>query len=261
MGMKFKENSKALVCGASQGIGRAIALELARSGVTVHAVARSTDKLKNLMDELKTISPLNHQYHSVDFLSPEQLQRFCEGLPSQNFQILICNAGGPKSGPLTEANTDEFIHGFQAHIVTNQKLVQAVLPSMKASGWGRIVNIISTSVKVPIPNLGVSNTIRGAVAQWSKTLSLELGPHNITVNNVLPGYTNTERLDKLSEAAAEKQGLNQEQILNGWRMATPMRRFATPQEVAWAVQFLCSEQAAFISGINLPVDGGRTGCL
>lgn len=259
--MKFKDNSKALVCGASQGIGRAIALELARAGVTVHAVSRSADKLKALIDELKEINSLNHQYHSVDFLSADQLQRFCEGIPSQNFQILVCNSGGPKSGPLTEANTEEFLHGFQSHILANHKLVQAVLPSMKYSGWGRIVNIISTSVKVPIANLGVSNTVRGAVAQWAKTLSLELGPHNITVNNVLPGYTDTERLEKLSLASAEKQGVSQEQVLQTWRMSTPLRRFATPQEVAWAVQFLCSEQAAYISGINLPVDGGRTGCL
>lgn len=259
--MKLRENSKALVCGASQGIGRAVAIELARAGVTVHAVSRSADKLKDLMDELKDINSLNHQYHSVDFLSPDQLQRFCEAIPQQSFQILICNAGGPKSGPLIDADTEEFLHGFQAHVLTNQKLVQAVLPAMKSSGWGRIVNIISTSVKVPIPNLGVSNTIRGAVAQWAKTLSLELGPHNITVNNVLPGYTETERLEKLSQTAAEKQNLSQEQILNNWRMMTPMRRFATAQEIAWAVQFLCSDQAGYISGINLPVDGGRTGCL
>lgn len=259
--MTIPQNTSALVCGASQGIGRAIAIELAQKGVRVHAVARSEDKLKNLLVELKEITNLDHQVTAVDFEDSQSLEQLLLKLKEQSLQILVCNSGGPKAGPLAEAQPEEFWSGFQAHIIANQKLVQAVIPSMKSSGWGRIINVISTSVKSPIPNLGVSNTIRGAVAQWAKTLSLELGPLNITVNNVLPGYTETERLEKLAQAAAQRLDLTKDQVMQNWKQVVPLRRFAQAQEVAWAVSFLSSQQAAYISGINLPVDGGRTSCL
>lgn len=251
----------ALVCGASQGIGRATALELAAQGIRVHALARSSDKLQSLKEELSKLSDLNHSFSSVDFGNSEQLQVLLNDISKQDFQILICNSGGPKGGPLAEAQADEFLNAFQAHVIANQKILQAILPNMKEKKWGRVVNIISTSVKMPILNLGVSNTIRGAVAQWAKTLSLELGPFNITVNNVLPGYTETERLDSLLEAAAERLSLSKESVSTTWKNAVPLKRFGQAQEVAWAVAFLCSEKANYISGINLPVDGGRTGTL
>jgi len=139
--------------------------------------------------------------------------------------------------------------------------VQAVLPGMKRAGYGRIINIISTSVKQPIPGLGVSNTIRGAVANWAKTLAGELGPFGITVNNVLPGATCTARLDALIEGKAKKAGVTVAEIGEQMKAAIPARRFAQPEELACAVAFLASPSAGYINGINLPVDGGRTSCL
>lgn len=259
--MKSNLQKSAIVCGASQGIGKQVALQLAQNQIRVLAVARNIEKLNQLKNELQNISSLDHEVISCDLSDSVQLKKLTDRIQQDQFQILICNAGGPKGGPLAEAETSELVSAFQTHVVANQKLVQSVLPAMKSLKWGRIINIISTSVKMPIVNLGVSNTIRGAVAQWSKTLSLELGPHNITVNNVLPGYTSTERLDELLKAAAQRTNKSIEAVTEGWKSKVPLQRFARPEEVAHAVSFLCSTQADYISGINLPVDGGRTGTL
>ena len=175
--------------------------------------------------------------------------------------ILICNSGGPPAGPLVNAPQEAFVSGFSNHILANQTLVQLLLPGMKDQGFGRIINIISTSVKIPIPNLGVSNTIRGAVASWSKTLANELGPFHITVNNVLPGFTATERLDSLKEAAGKRLGKTVSQVEDMWKKTIPVGRFADPSETACAVGFLASPAASYINGVSLPVDGGRTGSL
>jgi 3-oxoacyl-[acyl-carrier protein] reductase len=174
---------------------------------------------------------------------------------------LINNTGGPKGGPIVTAETSEFLAAFNQHLICNHILMQAVVPGMKAVGYGRIVNIISTSVKQPLPNLGVSNTIRGAVANWSKTLANELAPFGITVNNVLPGATNTQRLTEIAKAKAEKTGESVADILNEMGQESPMKRIAEPQEVAAAVAFLASPAASYINGINVPVDGGRTKSL
>lgn len=237
-------------------------MQLASQNIRVLAVARNLEKLKSLKKELLACSSLNHEVFSCDFSNDSEVETLTKHIAQSNsYQILICNSGGPKAGPLTEATSEDFLNGFTNHILTNQKLVQSTLPGMKESQWGRIINIISTSVKVPIANLGVSNTIRGAVAQWSKTLSLELGPQNITVNNVLPGYTATERLDELLAANAKKTNRDLSVVVKDWKSKVPMKRFGEAQEVASAVSFLCSENASYISGINLPVDGGRTGTL
>jgi 3-oxoacyl-[acyl-carrier protein] reductase len=257
----FRPQISAVVCGASQGIGKQVALQLAQNNIRVLAVARNPVKLAELKKELLTISNLEHDTISCDFSDSNQLEKLSLRLLKDSFQILVCNSGGPKSGPLAQASVEELNLGFQSHVIANQKLVQSVLPAMKQAMWGRIINIISTSVKIPIPNLGVSNTIRGAVAQWSKTLSLELGPLNITVNNVLPGYTATERLDELLKAASNSSGKSIEETTEDWKSKVPLKRFAGADEVASAVSFLCSSNADYISGINLPVDGGRTGAL
>lgn len=259
--LKFKKQISAVVCGASQGIGKAVALQLAQNNIKVLAVARNSIKLNELKKELQSLSPLDHDVFACDLSDSAQIQKLSLALLKDTYQILICNSGGPKAGPLAQASTEELMFGFQSHLIANQKLVQSVLPAMKDAQWGRIVNIISTSVKMPIPNLGVSNTIRGAVAQWSKTLSMELGPSNITVNNVLPGYTATERLDELIKAAADSSQLSIEEVSKNWQATVPLKRFARAEEVANAVSFLCSTNADYISGINLPVDGGRTGTL
>jgi 3-oxoacyl-[acyl-carrier protein] reductase len=251
---------RALVCGSSSGIGAAVALELASMGCSVTLLARDKDKLEAVRKSLPNTD--RHTAYSCDLSKSSDIQNNVEkALKDGPFQILICNAGGPPSGQLIDANEENFLTVFQMHLLANQKLVQMLVPGMKKSGYGRIVNIISTSVKAPIPGLGVSNTIRGAVANWSKTLSMELGEFGITVNNVLPGFTATPRLDLLKPMMAKKKGITMEELHAQWMECVPLKRVAEPKEVAAAVAFLASPAASYINGINIPVDGGRTQSL
>jgi len=257
------QGKHALVCGSSKGIGRAVAIEFAKLGASVTLVARSEKILKEVCMSLPSEGHQQHGYLFADFSNPEHLKKtilkFLESHPP--FNILVNNSGGPPSGEITEAKVDEFKAAFSQHLISNHILLQALLPGMKASGYGRIINIISTSVKQPIVGLGVSNSIRGAMANWSKTLAGELGPLGITVNNVLPGPTKTERLEKIFQAKASKTGRQFEEIKENCIQSIPLKRFASPEEVAYGVAFLASPAAAFITGINLPVDGGRTSSL
>jgi 3-oxoacyl-[acyl-carrier protein] reductase len=175
--------------------------------------------------------------------------------------ILVNNTGGPPPGTAHEADIAAFEQAFRLHLLAYQTLVRAVVSGMKERKHGRIINVISTSVKQPLPNLGVSNTIRGAVAQWSKTLANELGPSNITVNNVLPGATETERLASIIRNKSAKTGTSEAEAAHEMMVEVPLRRFAKPSEIAAAVAFLAGPSGSYINGINLPVDGGRTGCL
>ncbi len=250
---------RALVCGSTQGIGLACAQELARLGADVTLMARNADKLT---EAVKTLAN-DHQFHQTlcaDFTDVHSVhnaihQYLTEG---KTIHILINNTGGPAPGAANTAKLDDFVAAFSQHLLCNQTLVQAVLPGMKVSGFGRIINVISTSVKQPIPNLGVSNTVRGAVANWAKTLAGELGPFGITVNNVLPGATKTGRLEAVFANKAQKSGHSIEQVQEEEKLTIPLRRFAEPSEFANAVAFLASPAASYITGINLPVDGGRT---
>lgn len=250
---------RALVCGASQGIGEATARELATLGATVHLLARSSEKLKNIVEELPGTG---HDFTAIDFAHREQLAESVESLvKGAPIEILVCNTGGPKGGPISDAEEVEFLEAMSQHVLVNALLVKKLLPGMKTREYGRVINVISTSVKMPIPNLGVSNTIRGAVANWAKTLSLELASFGITVNNVLPGYTETPRLQSLLEGAAARTSSTFEEVSELWKKKVPAGRFGKASEVASAVAFLASPAASYINGINLPVDGGRTGCL
>jgi len=261
MTLNFSDKN-ALICGSTAGIGKAIALQLASAGASITLVARNEAKLKATQAELPQKQHQNHDYIVADFKHPDELRAKLETATSQkNYHILLNNTGGPKGGLIHEAKTEEFTTAFKMHLVCNQILVQALLPGMKAEGFGRILNIISTSVKQPIDGLGVSNTIRGAVANWSKTLANELGSYGITVNNVLPGFTATGRLDGIIANAANKRNSTEEEAANFMKSIVPAKRFATPEEVAHAAVFLASEQAGYINGINLPVDGGRTKSL
>lgn len=174
--------------------------------------------------------------------------------------IWLNNTGGPKAGPLSEASPDEMERAFRGHVMSSQVILRTLLPGMKSVGYGRIINVLSTSVKIPIANLGVSNTIRAAMANWAKTLAAELGPSGITVNNILPGYTETPRLESLASGAA-KNGKSEADVKQEWAAQIPLRRLGDPRETASAITFLASPAAAYISGVNLPVDGGRTGSL
>ena len=253
----------ALVCGASQGIGRAAAIELARLGADVTALARTADALDALVRELpRAHAAQRHGHVAVDMRDREALRRQVEAVANATPVVIhVNNTGGPPGGPAHEAAAGAYLAAFEQHLLANQALVQAVLPGMRASGYGRIVNVISTSVKEPIRNLGVSNTIRGAVASWAKTLAAELGPHGITVNNVLPGYTKTQRLAQILGDRAGASGRSIDEVAQGMLGSVPLARFAEAGEIANAIAFLASPAAAYISGINLPVDGGRTQSL
>ena len=256
------EGKRAVVCGSTQGIGNATATELAYLGASITLVARNQEKLKQAMAALDVSKGQLHNFIVVDFTQPEDLRRKLQAY-SQEFKahILINNTGGPSGGPANAAHTDEYIQAFTNHLICNQILVQNLMEGMKSEGYGRIINIISTSVKQPLNGLGVSNTIRGAVANWAKTLSNELGAFNITVNNVLPGATNTVRLKSIVENKAAKTGQTKEAVLEAMKNQVPMKRIAEAQEVANAIAFLASPAASYINGINVPVDGGRTACL
>ena len=255
-------NKNAIVCGSTQGIGKAIAVELALLGANVMLVARDESKLKNVVPGLDSSKGQKHNYIVADFTKPEELKKKVEEFTNKtSVHILINNTGGPAGGPILEAKTEEFTQAFSNHLLCNHILVQTVVGGMKKEKYGRIINIISTSVKQPIKGLGVSNTIRAAVANWSKTLAGELGPFGITVNNILPGATNTERLNTLIDARAKKSGVTPKEESQEWLKEIPAGRFADASEIAAAAAFLASPAASYINGINVPVDGGRTGCL
>jgi len=256
-------NKTALVCGASQGLGYATATELAVLGANIVLVSRSANKLTTAVANLPVNGGQQHHYIAVDLLDGAAVQQVVQQFLSnvQTIHILVNNSGGPAAGPMAETDAAELQNAFGTHLVTSHLLVQLLLPGMRKAGYGRIINILSTSVKQPINGLGISNTVRAAVANWAKTLANEIGFGGITVNNVLPGYTDTDRLAYLFDKQAETQGVTRQTVLDRVLDSIPAKRLGQPHEFGAAVAFLCSPAAAYINGINLPVDGGRTGCL
>lgn len=253
----------ALVCGGSQGIGRAAALELAQLGADVSVLARSRAALQAVVDGLpRTNTAQTHGLVVADANDPTAYAAAIANLVRDRpVQILVNNSGGPPGGPAHSAKMEEYANAFRQHLLANQTALQAVLPGMRAAGYGRVVNVISTSVKEPIENLGVSNTVRAAVASWAKTCSRELAPFGITVNNVLPGFTKTQRLTSLIAAKAKISGRSEDDIARDMLAAVPAGRFADAAEVAAVVAFLCAPAAAYVNGTSIAVDGGRTHAL
>jgi 3-oxoacyl-[acyl-carrier protein] reductase len=249
----------ALVCGASQGIGRAAAVELALLGANVTVLARHAETLSEVVEALpRTHAAQTHAFIAADVADHDILRRKVEGTAAAApIHILVNNTGGPPGGPARSASADAFTDAFQRHLLANHVLLQGVLPGMRDAGFGRVINVISTSVKEPIRNLGVSNTIRGAVASWAKTLSSELGPFGITVNNVLPGYTRTQRLEQIIADRVAASGKTAQEIEEAMLASVPAGRFASSEEIAAAIAFLASPAAGYVNGVSLAVDGGR----
>jgi 3-oxoacyl-[acyl-carrier protein] reductase len=252
----------ALVCGSSKGIGKAIAIELSLLGANITLTARNEDSLMEALKELDTSMGQKHDFILADFSKPDELKELVtHQLRDTTYQILVNNTGGPPAGNIVDATPSQFESAFRSHLICNHILATLLIPGMKHNGYGRIINIISTSVKIPIKGLGVSNTIRAAVANWSKTMANELATFGITVNNILPGSTNTDRLQEINKNKAQKSGISLEEIEKEMVKEIPMRRIGDPSEVAAAAAFLASPAASYITGINIPVDGGRTGSL
>jgi 3-oxoacyl-[acyl-carrier protein] reductase len=239
----------AVVCGASKGIGAAIAESFKAAGAQVVSVSRThNNKFDNFTCDLGDLN-------LVERASREILAKY------QKVHILVNNSGGPKGGSLLDADTRSMTSAYTQHVLASQLLAKNFVPSMKSEQYGRIINVLSTSVKTPIPNLGVSNTIRGAMNSWSKTLANELGEFGITVNNLLPGFTKTERLETLRKSVAERLKMTEDQVTEMWLESIPMHRFAEPSDLANAALYLASPLASYVTGISLTVDGGRTPSL
>lgn len=256
------EGRRALVCGGSRGIGKAIGEELASLGAEVVLLSRNEDSLRGAVKDLPTTSGQKHSYAVIDLADHANLSKAVSKILSYGpIHILVNNAGGPTPGTILEAETEAFTDAINQHLLANHLLMKLLIPVMKAQNFGRIINVISTSVREPIPGLGVSNATRAAVASWAKTLSVEVAPFGITVNNILPGFTDTERLNQIFQARAEKTGTRLENVKREMLSHVPMGRMARPEEIAAVAGFFASPAASYITGTSLCVDGGRTRAL
>ena len=256
------EGKYAIICGSTQGIGLAIAEELAQLGANCTLIARNEEKLKFAIHTLDIALRQQHNYLVADFSQPEELKKIISAhVANHPVHILINNTGGPKPGAIIDATEQDFLNAFNQHIICNQILTQAVVPLMKKDGYGRIINVISTTVRIPINNLGVSNTIRGAVACWSKTMANELGQFNITVNNILPGFIDTQRLRSLIDVTAKNKSADINDVEKDMVSTIPVKRFGDTSEIAAVAAFLASPAASYVNGVNIPVDGGKTGSI
>lgn len=252
----------ALVSGSSQGIGKAIALELASLGASCILLARNEELLQHAVSALPTSGNQSHEYHVIDFKDTVALKQLVEKITAEkDIDILINNTGGPAAGLIVDAEADAFENAFKQHLVCNHILTQHVVPAMKKNGFGRIINVISTSVRIPLNNLGVSNTIRAAVASWSKSMSNELAVFGITVNSLLPGFIATSRLDAVAAHFASQENIEKADMEEKMKSSVPAKRFGLPAEIAAVAAFLASPAASYVNGVSIPVDGGRTGTI
>lgn len=252
----------ALIGGSTQGIGLASAHELAAMGACCILISRNEEKLKAAVATLDVAKGQHHSYLVADYAHPDQVSEVVSAFVKDNtVHILINNSGGPAAGPASKAKPEDFLSAFNQHLICNHIITLLVAEGMKREGFGRIINIISTSVKIPLRDLGVSNTIRGAVASWAKTMANELGRFGITVNNVLPGATATERLSAIVTNKSAKTGKSEEDVEQEMLHEIPAGRFGKPAEIAAMVAFLASPAAAYVNGTSIPVDGGRTGSI
>jgi 3-oxoacyl-[acyl-carrier protein] reductase len=261
MNLSLKDKN-AVVCGSTQGIGMAIAKELALLGANCTLIARNGEALKKVISGLDISLGQRHGFQVADFSKPDEVRTVIEAHVKDNaVHILVNNTGGPPAGMIMDAKEEEFLRAFNQHLICNHILTTAVVPSMKKEEYGRIINIISTNVRIPLKNLGVSNTIRGAVASWAKTMANELGQFNITVNNLLPGNIDTQRLSFVIDASAKNANISREKVEQSMKNEIPMKRFGEPSEIAAVAAFLASPAGSYVSGVSIPVDGGKTGSI
>ncbi len=249
----------AVVCGASQGLGLASAIGLARAGANLVICARSEDKIATAAAALEAegVEVLGvptdlTSVEQIDALAGTALERF------GTIDILVNNAGGPPPGTFDDLSEADWRAAVDLTLMSAVELTRRLLPAMRAQRWGRIVNITSTSVKQPVDGLILSNSIRMAVVGWAKTLANEVGRDQVVINNVCPGYTTTDRLGQLAANIAARDGIAEDQVFENWASMVPLRRLATPEEFANVVVFLSSEQAAYVHGTTIAVDGGRS---
>ncbi|RYF82486.1 MAG: SDR family oxidoreductase [Chitinophagaceae bacterium] len=256
------EGKNAIICGSSQGIGLAIAEELALMGANCILLARNEENLKSAVADLDASIRQLHRYFAIDFNDHDALKNLLTEITSnQPVHILVNNSGGPAAGPIVDATEEQFLQAFHQHLLTNHIITKAVIEGMKKEGYGRIINIISTSVRIPLKNLGVSNTTRGAVASWAKTMSNELAQFGITVNNVLPGATRTKRLEALINNISQRKSATTNEVEKEMMEEIPARRFGEAAEIAAVAAFLATPAAAYVNGVSIPVDGGRVGSV
>jgi len=256
------EGKNAIICGSTQGIGLAVAEELALLGANCTLIARNEDALKSVIHSLDISLRQEHGYLVADFSKPEEVKQVIESHLQHNaVHILVNNTGGPPTGPIIDAQEEDFLKAINQHLVCNHILTKAVVPSMTKEGYGRIINIISSSVKIPLNNMGVSNTTRGAVASWAKTMANELGKFNITVNSLLPGRIKTQRLSSLIDINAKKANVPFDIVEKNMIEEIPMKRFGDASEIAAVAAFLASPAGSYVNGVSIPVDGGRTGTI
>ncbi len=252
----------ALIGGSTQGIGLASAQALASLGARCILISRNEEKLKAALHTLSSDAGQEHGYLVANYSQPDQVRDVVTAFVKDTaIHILVNNSGGPAGGPASKAKPEEFLAAFNQHLICNHIITLLVAEGMKREGYGRVINVISTSVKIPLKDLGVSNTIRGAVASWAKTMANELAQFGITVNNVLPGATSTERLATILSNKSAKTGKSIEEVEREMMEEVPARRFGKPEEIAAMVAFLATPAAAYVNGTSIPVDGGRTGSI
>lgn len=251
------KGKKALIGGSSRGIGKAIAIQLAESGASVTLMARSTDKMKAITEKLPTSDNQNHHYLQVDFSDHTAFRSIIENyFETNHVDILVNNTQGPEAGGALEKKVGDYQNAFDLLFKSVVLTTELALKHMQDQGWGRIINVASISVKEPLNYLALSNTIRAAVVTWGKSLSIDVAKDGITVNNVLTGYFDTERIAQLNAKKAEKMGVSETEVLRAMENNVPTKRIGKPKEYGYLVAFLASEKAAYINGANIPIDGG-----
>ena len=251
------KDKKALIGGSSKGLGYAVAKQLAVCGAKVTLVSRNEALLKKNIIELNKITDIEHNYLLVDYNHPEKYKQIIEGFFQKNrIDILVNNTQGPPAGDVFSVNENDYQKSFDLLFKNTINTTNSAIKGMKENNWGRIINMTSVSVKEPLAYLALSNTIRSAVTSWGKTLSIESGKHNITVNNILTGFFNTQRLNQLNSEKAKKFNVSNEEVFDKMSEMVPLKRIGKPEEFGYLVAFLSSEYADYINGTNIPIDGG-----